>query len=103
MAGLGKLLSGLRSRFTTAQSRHLKNSQHIHVANPWHAVGIVTQRPGMSGLRHLQGRSIFGQRSAATAAEGLSGPQRLRYRLQALSLIGVPDRGAPPSVEPCNR
>lgn len=45
MAGLGKLLSGLRSRFTTAQSRHLKNSQHILVANPWHAVGIVTQRP----------------------------------------------------------
>jgi hypothetical protein len=27
------------------QARQFKNSPHITVANPWHAVGIVTQRP----------------------------------------------------------
>src|ERR1019366_8669115 len=46
MAALGKIMFLLRRRFATAETRHLKNSQHIHVANPWHAVGIVGVRPG---------------------------------------------------------
>jgi hypothetical protein len=41
MAALGKLMYLLKGRFATAESRHLKNSQHIVVANPWHAVGIA--------------------------------------------------------------
>jgi hypothetical protein len=40
---LEKFLSLLGGR--TTQSRQFKNSQHIQVGNPWHAVGIVTARP----------------------------------------------------------
>ncbi|HEY2417273.1 MAG TPA: hypothetical protein VGH84_05095 [Steroidobacteraceae bacterium] len=45
MAALRKILFLLGRRLGTAQTRHLNNSQHIHVANPWHAVSIVTARP----------------------------------------------------------
>jgi len=45
MAALGKMLFLLRRRFGTAETRPLNNSQHIHVANPWHAVGVVFTRP----------------------------------------------------------
>lgn len=45
MAGLGKLLSLLRGRSSAPPARHFKNGQHFHVANPWHAVTIVTSQP----------------------------------------------------------
>jgi hypothetical protein len=45
MPALGKIMVLLRRRFSTAETRHLKNSQHIVVANPWHAVGIVFTGP----------------------------------------------------------
>jgi|HubBroStandDraft_1064217.scaffolds.fasta_scaffold128265_2 hypothetical protein len=43
MAAFEKLLSLIGGR--AAQTRQFKNSQHILVANPWHAVAIVTSRP----------------------------------------------------------
>jgi hypothetical protein len=45
MAALAKLLTLLRQSLVTSKTRHLENSQHIVVANPWHAVGIVFSRP----------------------------------------------------------
>lgn len=46
MAGLGRLLSFLRAgRSSAPPARHFKHSQHITVANPWHAVAIVTSNP----------------------------------------------------------
>lgn len=44
MSALQKFLSLLGAR--TARTRQFKNSQHIVVANPWHAVSIVSSRPG---------------------------------------------------------
>jgi len=57
MAALDKLLSLFGGQ--KIQARQFKNSQHITVANPWHAVGIVTQRSSCpvcgsyKGLRFL--------------------------------------------------
>jgi hypothetical protein len=46
MAGFARFFSFLGSRSVTAPAaREFKNSQHITVANPWHAVAIVTSRP----------------------------------------------------------
>lgn len=60
MAGLGRLFSFLRSGGPQApRARHFKHSQHITVANPWHAVSIVTSNPGCpicgshKGIRYL--------------------------------------------------
>jgi hypothetical protein len=46
MAGFGRFLSFLGGRAGGAPAtRHFRNSQHITLANPWHAVGIVTSQP----------------------------------------------------------
>ena len=60
MAGFAKFFSFLGGRAPAAPgTREFKNSQHITVANPWHAVAIVTAHPGCpicgkyKGLRFL--------------------------------------------------
>ena len=50
-------------RSSTPPTRQFKNSQHIHVANPWHAVAIVTAQPHCpvcgphKGIRFLAGEA----------------------------------------------
>jgi hypothetical protein len=63
MAGLEKLLSLLGGRSSTPPTRQFKNGPHIHVANPWHAVAIVTSQSNCpvcgpyKGIRFLAGEA----------------------------------------------
>jgi hypothetical protein len=59
MAGFDRFFSLLGGRASTPVTRQFKNSQHIHVANPWHAVSIVSAQPKCpicgrhKGIRYL--------------------------------------------------
>lgn len=44
MERLEKLLSKLSGR-ASARTWQFKNSEHVYLANPWHAVAIFTSRP----------------------------------------------------------
>jgi len=54
MTVLGKLLASIPGLFGRSERAHLRRSQHIHVTNPWHAVGIVPTKPGCLACANLK-------------------------------------------------
>jgi hypothetical protein len=75
MAALGKLIVLLQQRFTSAQTRHLKNSQHIHVANPWHAVGIIFERPACAACAPYKGIRFLAKEAPSLPLKGCLDPK----------------------------
>jgi hypothetical protein len=75
MPALGKLMFLLRRRFASAETQHLKNSQHIHVANPWHAVGIVFERPACPACAPYKGVRFLAKEAPPLPLRGCLDPK----------------------------
>lgn len=75
MAALKNILRLLGRRLGTAEQRHLKHSQHIHVANPWHAVGIVSTRPGCPVCGPYKGVRFLAREAPALPLKGCPDPR----------------------------
>src|ERR1017187_8801255 len=97
MAALGKIMFLLRRRFATAETRHLKNSQHIHVANPWHAVGIVGVRPGCPACGRYKNVRFLAKEAPPLPLKGCPIPKAASVSI-SISRIGGRARGALSSV-----
>jgi hypothetical protein len=74
MATLSKLFSVLRGR-ASAEKRHLKHSQHIHFANPWHAVSIVSQRPNCPVCGRYKGVRFLASEAPQLPLKGCPDPK----------------------------
>ncbi len=74
MAALGKLLAVLRGQ-ASAEKRHLEHSQHITVANPWHAVAIVTSRPNCPVCGAYKGVRFLAREAPPLPLKGCSDPK----------------------------
>jgi len=74
-AALRKILLSLRRRFSGAKTQHLKNSQHIHVSNPWHAVGVVPEKDGCKPCVSLKGVRFLAREAPPLPLAGCSQPK----------------------------
>jgi hypothetical protein len=57
---------------------HLKRSQHIHVTNPWHAVGIVPSKPGCPACASLKNVRFLAREAPTLPLAECSSPSGCR-------------------------
>jgi hypothetical protein len=74
MERLEKLLSRLSGR-ASARTRQFKNSEHVHLANPWHAVAIVTSRPNCPVCGKYKGIRFLAKEAPGLPLRGCPDPK----------------------------